>query len=475
MERKNKELEKKLLLSDDELHQFRIAESDLKEQLRLKEKRFIEIEYEMESRKSKLEHEVSVLSRAKEQLSDELRNAEKKLSSAEREEEKRGEEERKLRKEISRLTYTNDELAEQLQRWKEKSNNTRSDVEPKREKKGESLKMKKLAEIERKLEAIVTMQKGAGRILESDAAEHVEERHTKPQRQKGKQKDNSQSVNTNDQENSKGSTEQIEEVPEEDANSEDMLRHLTSQILEKDELKNDNIVKMFKLDQIQLHDKDNEYKNLLKAMGALYFANKYSKLVPPLFTFWKEQTLEAMQGHLEEEQEDEPQQVEQMDGQIHIRGDTESDPGPDNALEEGPEVIGEELENEADPSQRNEDAEEQEEPEEQEEQEEVEAAQSEQEDRREMVIDTDLANQEAMGNTDTDPENAQKSGEVIHVDDNEWDDKGEGSEESEDMVRNDRMELIEDVDVRPTKGRAKSDQDVEEYFEGPLDDDVVDE
>jgi hypothetical protein len=53
---------------------------------------------------------------------------------------------------------------------------------------------------------------------------------------------------------------------------------------------------MFKLDGIQLDDKVNEYKNLLKAMGALYFANKHTRIVAYIFHHWRILTHQKMQN-----------------------------------------------------------------------------------------------------------------------------------------------------------------------------------
>eukprot|EP00826_Nyctotherus_ovalis_P004923 TRINITY_DN11093_c0_g3_i1.p1 TRINITY_DN11093_c0_g3~~TRINITY_DN11093_c0_g3_i1.p1 ORF type:complete len:219 (-),score=73.03 TRINITY_DN11093_c0_g3_i1:150-761(-) len=88
---------------------------------------------------------------------------------------------------------------------------------------------------------------------------------------------------------------------------EGVLKDLTAQILDKEELQNENVVKRFKLDQIQLDDKENEYKNLLKAMGALYFANRYSKMIQPLFVAWKEKLQEKINDvkEMEELQDEE--------------------------------------------------------------------------------------------------------------------------------------------------------------------------
>ena len=73
---------------------------------------------------------------------------------------------------------------------------------------------------------------------------------------------------------------------------EGMIKNFTAQILEKDEVKNANVVAMFKLDQIKV----DEYKNLLRAMGALYFANKYSKVASLLLNHWRNQLQRKKRG-----------------------------------------------------------------------------------------------------------------------------------------------------------------------------------
>ncbi len=77
--------------------------------------------------------------------------------------------------------------------------------------------------------------------------------------------------------------------------SDDLLRKLTEKILQKDELQNSHIISMFKLDQIDLDDKPKEYQNLLKAMGALYYANRHAKLVARAFATWKARLQEQLQ------------------------------------------------------------------------------------------------------------------------------------------------------------------------------------
>ncbi len=475
----------------------------------------------MDSKNAKLEYEVSLLTKQKDQLTQELRNMEKKLDMSQREEERHADEERHLRKDLARLTYANEELNDQVRRLKKKGDSSK----PKKhaeESSTDSIKMQRLAEIERKLEALVKMQKGVARALDVNQTHNDSRSNAEPAPEE---------LPNDDTANGKQSMEQIEE---ESADPEDMLRHLTTQILEKDELRNANIAHMFKLDQIQLHDKSKEYKNLLKAMGALYFANKYSKLVGPLFSHWKEQLRERCQvaeGQPEPEQdqyqhrEQEPEPDAEADpdqndnnqeeardqkaeGDLQpVRGGTESDPGPLNALDDGQNEIVEENAVEEVEGKMQEAVEVEGEDvgpgmvqdRYQDEQEQESASIPQNSSKPGMEIDTALANREAAEliselNVDTNKEHSADSGngsgsgpdrgskegqqphnDLIHVDDRgegEWNDQeeAEGSEDSVDMARNDRLELVDDFqDVKQPKGRAKSDRDADEYFNGPLD------
>ena len=494
MERRTADLEKKLALVDDEKHQLRMTETDLKEQLRTKDKKLMEAQYSLDSTKSKMDHEISLLTKQKEQATQDNKTLEKKLSSFEREEERRSDEERKVRKELARLTYANEELSDQIQRFKEKSLQTEVAVHTKHKKRGETSEtpsMQRLTEIERKLETILSYQKSGSKSSKV-------------------QKDEPQSVNGTDQEEQRQSIEQQpEEVPEEneeneeESNPEDMLKNLTVQILEKDELQNMNIIKMFKLDLIQLDDKANEYKNLLKAMGALYFANRYGKMTGPLFNVWKARLQEKLKGSevavqedengndngndnedeneeengLEPEPEGEPEvevdvkdnrepeidenhnDEEEQDQNLeqHIREDTESEPGhPNGLLDEG---VHEAKEGEGS----------------------AEGLGSVHENSNSghhlskpcIEIDPDLANREAIVEPltdeirgkeggDTDPEVYSK-GDEIRVDDRpegwngqEDEQQSEGSQEdNEELARQDLLEGL----GQKLKGRAKSDRD----------------
>ena len=142
------------------------------------------------------------------------------------------------------MTYLNSDLEQQLKINQSKNFNNQGYKTP---------KMKRLDEIEKKLETIITNQK------------------------------------TGTSANKKESYEEVKNQDEdEEDDMEGMLKDLTAQILDKKEVKNNHIIRDFKLDQIQVDDKEHEYKNLLKSMGALYFANKYGHLIPILFNCWKE-------------------------------------------------------------------------------------------------------------------------------------------------------------------------------------------
>jgi len=526
MERRIADLEKKLSISEEEKHALKMSETDLKEQIRTKDKKLIETEYSLDTTKSKLEHEIALLTKQKEQMVLDNRTLEKKLANAEREEERRADEERRIRKELARLTYQNEEISEQAQRWKEKYNTATIQEQSALKKMknvpeaSETPKMQRLAEIERKLETILSYHKSSSKTQKN--AQRVKEA------QKEENENEPQSLVGTEGEEQKASVEQQnEEVPEEneenedEGNPEDMLKNLTVQILEKDELRNVNIIKMFKLDRIQLEDKANEYKNLLKAMGALYFANKYAKMVTPLFQHWIEQhQLKNNEAQIdaEEQEEAEPQEVEnQEENEIqnvqveneenpdmqHIRGDTESDPGPmNNMLDEGLEQkVDENSANNAEnvESVENEGSNEGE----------LEMADPSKKPKKHGIqIDPELANREALGeelteemrNKNGSEEEAEiygkHTGGEIRVEEQpaDWDDQNpEGEqeeidaeeqmefaqnnngshegEESDELNRNERMELVEDFGRGKSKGKAKSDQDPAEYFDDRLEED----
>ena len=274
-ERRISELQTKLSRTEDEKHRLMISETDYKDQVKEKEKKIVEMEYSLESMKSKMEHEIVLITRQKEQLNHENNSLQKKLAVEQREEDKRIENEREIRKELARLTYVNEELSDELQRWKKKYNTVSITSQANIQKPLDANDMNssnRLAVIESKLESILKNQ---------NQSEHEAE-------QKESQDD------------------------EDEESMEGMLKNLTVQILEKDEVKNANIIKMFKLDKIQLDDKEKEYKSLLKAMAALYFANRYGKIVPVLFECWKTKIQEKLNGQIEgiQEQEDEAEMQE---------------------------------------------------------------------------------------------------------------------------------------------------------------------
>lgn len=256
MEQRLQSLESRLTSVEEEKHKLILVNIDVKEQLRNKEKRVLELEYCLESTKTKLEREVEALARYKEQSMKDKRYLEKQLETAQKEAERQTEEGRRLHKEVVKLSYSNEELAEEVRRWKRKYSAARTT-----ERRDDSIgspNTQRLAEIEQKLEVILKNQRN-----DSSAS-----------RVRAEQSPEQESQNT--------------EEDDDEESLEELLKNLAGQILQKDELKNANIIRMFKLDQIQLNDKENEYKNLLRALGALYFANKHSKLLHPLFSHWKE-------------------------------------------------------------------------------------------------------------------------------------------------------------------------------------------
>jgi len=279
LQQKVKSLESKLLITEDGNHKLVLSELELKEQIQKHNKKIFELEHLLDLTKSKMQYEISSLLKQKEQILQDNRSFEDKYNVLKRENDKLIEEMQKLRKEINRLTFYNEELVDQLERWKVKGGGKGSIL-----KLGqiiETPRMQRLTEIERKLETILKYQ----------------------------------SAKTNRAQ--KSSEDEIKESNDE-GNLEEMLKDLTAQILDKDELQNPNIIKKFKLDRIRVEDKENEYKNLLRAMGALYFTNRYKAMLPFLFAHWKDLLNERPEKR-----------------NVHMKSSTESAPGPlSKALEQ---------------------------------------------------------------------------------------------------------------------------------------------
>jgi hypothetical protein len=270
-ERRIEELQSKISRAEDEKHRLTRSETELKDQVRDKEKKLAEMEYKLESTKSRLEHEVSLAVKQKEQFKQENILLQKKLAMEQKDDQKHIGNERELRREIARLTYSNEELTEELGRWKKKCTNYRSQA-GRVDSEVNDRSVDRLAKIEKKLETIL--------------------KHQEP-------------------ENAEDS--------EEEKSMDGMLKSLTLQILEKEELQNAHLINMFKLDQINIEDKQNEYKNLLKAMAALYFANRYGKIVPTLFECWKHKFQERAEVEEIEEQDNEAE----MEDQVQPEGEQE--------------------------------------------------------------------------------------------------------------------------------------------------------
>jgi hypothetical protein len=241
MEQKVQILEKRLTSTEGANHSLTLSEKDLKEQVKRKEKDLLEAEYTLEMAKSRLEGEIELLIKQKEQLKQINQTLEKKLELVQRENERQTDEIQRMHKELVKLTYSNEELGDEVRRLRRRCN-----IPQEAEEETYDLpNTQRLAAIEKKLETILRHQ-------------------NKPE-------------------------ESIEESQnEEGENFERVLKDLTAQILDKEELQNENIIRLFKLDQIQLEDKESEYKNLLRAMAALYFSNRYIKMIQPLFNIWRE-------------------------------------------------------------------------------------------------------------------------------------------------------------------------------------------
>ncbi len=464
------DLETRLSAAEQEKYRTKAEERELREQIRQSERAANEAELAFEARKSKLEHETALVSQERVQLAQEVKTLERKVAAGKKEEDRWLEEERKLRKEMSRLNFANEELTEKVNYWKskyttaERMRNDRGSKDSSRD----TLKLNRLAEIEQKLDTLAVLQKNVtGAVVASSGSKKSRRRHEpevpaeelvdeaepeqpqevpeqEPEAEAEAEEDQPKSGTAAENEaQAEAEGEGEAEGQQEEGNEEEMLRNLTAQILEKDELKNANIVKYFKLDQIQLHDKDNEYKNLLKAMGALYFANRYSKMVPALFSHWKEQLVGRLQAENQDDAEEQEEEAQTDSNQLRLRADTESDPGPINY----------------------DDVEQQQQ-----------QTQEEEEGKPEVEVDTELANQEAegsqpAGDSKDSGENplkiVRKSGQdendEIHVDDNLA-----GGDDDEEMEENFQPGLEDEPHDRP-RAKSADHEDEQAYLNAPLD------
>ena len=134
------------------------------------------------------------------------------------------------------------------------------------------------------------------------------------------QRANAQRIDTDAllEEGTESFEEKFESYQRQHSHSENVLKKLTKKIMTKPELQNSTYIiyiyiyiiyiqytlvhvrGLFKLDGIDIEDKSNEYNNLLKAMGALYFANKHTRLLAHTFNNWRNLTHERMQLKLNE-------------------------------------------------------------------------------------------------------------------------------------------------------------------------------
>ena len=368
-----------------------LGEIDLKEQLRTKEKKLMETEYSLESVKSKLEHDLELTKRQKDQLIQDKRVLEEKIEILQREMQKHNDNERDLRKEISKLTYSNEELAEEAQRWKKKYNESNREFyhgKKKIEDSYDSHNEQRLIEIERKLETIIKYQKTNSGLL------------------KGKLEQPSAEVDQVSQDGQDGQDD------DDDENLEGMLKDLTSQILEKDELRNENVIKTFKLDQIQLDDKEHEYKNLLRAMAALYFANRYNKMVPTLFSYWRCKFQEKINYYKKDVEE-----LKEEDNEEDLK---QSDEGADDDLQK---------------------------------------FQHSEREYNKLQVDTELANKEAIGRDPTD-----KRGAKNLQQEEGWEDQFDSNDNNDDFLEKGHMnrKAISDQDLGERYQNFENDEDMED-------------
>jgi len=258
---KIRELQSKLSTSESDSEKYRAEIKSLHSKLLIKDKQISETELQNNQNVHNLKNDLHLANLKISQQSQQIESLEKTIARVQKEDSRRFTEERSLRKEITKLTVENEELHEKLNYWKNKNTLEISKMitDPKPE---EYENIHRVTQIEQKLDALTEIYKNN---LNMQNATEIENPPHVPQ----------QSIEN-----------QSENIAESEESPQNVIKSLTIQILQKDELKNMNIIKDFKLDQIDLEDKSREYKNFLKAMAALYFANKYRKLIPNLFSHW---------------------------------------------------------------------------------------------------------------------------------------------------------------------------------------------
>ncbi len=294
---------------EEERAKFRRIEQELKDENTRLLKHVAELEAMAEVQHNQYKAELTKLDEEKMRLLHEVDELRTKYDDSHTTVETQRETEKALRKEISRLTFANDELTEKIAYYQRRYKNAISEYEDEIAKKRvseisarEDLTLRKLSDIEQKLANLHVV---LSPTREEIPAAAEEESHGRVDTEKLLEGDSESFEN------------KLENYQKYKGKTDNILRKLTRKILEKEELQNSHVRELFKLDDINLDDKANEYKNLLKAMGALYYANRPTKLVAGLFSYWKAATAEALErkneaaqaeGESGEQQEQEPSQ-----------------------------------------------------------------------------------------------------------------------------------------------------------------------
>lgn len=238
-----------------------------------------------------------------------LKTCQEKLEWSEKERIMLSEKNRDYEKNLSNLSYNKKEQQPPLPHSEQKEKEPMNDPQT----------LEKLAVIEKKLSLLLsysTTHKNKQRHHHKQNRIYQDQQlgiGDKPYKEEDESEGEGEPEGNNQDEGESDSLEEELRYPTEKGASKSVLKHLTQKILKKPELNNKHIVKLFKLDQISLDDKANEYKNLLKAMGALYFANKHAKLVAFLFGRWKECTKGIIRREEDEEEEQEEAHEEEED------------------------------------------------------------------------------------------------------------------------------------------------------------------
>eukprot|EP01022_Parablepharisma_sp_SALTPOND_P012964 TRINITY_DN1688_c0_g1_i1.p1 TRINITY_DN1688_c0_g1~~TRINITY_DN1688_c0_g1_i1.p1 ORF type:complete len:765 (-),score=132.35 TRINITY_DN1688_c0_g1_i1:6131-8425(-) len=284
---------------EEKMQRHKKVEQELRaENLRL-QKRVSELEASADIKYNQYKAELNKLAEEKERA---LREADEWHSNFEemnREIEDQRENEKTLRKELARVTFANDELQEKVAYYQRRYKSAIAEHEGEMRRKRheevtarEDLTLQKLSDIEQKLANL--------HIVLSPKEEHreTEERVDTEKLLEG---------------DSESFEHKLENYQKHKGRDDNLLQKLTSKILQKEELQNSHIRELFKLEEIDLEDKANEYKNLLKAMGALYYANRHAKLVAGVFSYWRAMTEEILRQReaAEEEQIEEKTVSEQ--------------------------------------------------------------------------------------------------------------------------------------------------------------------